>query len=200
MLPAFHHERIAASLDVDASTRPTARSSQLTPGGQLDLYAWTRRLALRIAMRALFGLDPDGARRALDRRGRPVRAGALLLLPRLHPAHAARARSPWARMQQAARELDSLIYAEISRRRATGERGEDILSLLLDAHDEDGATPHRPADPRRGHDAAVRRPRHDHLDGRLHVLRARPPPATRRAAARRAGRPARRRPARPPPS
>ena len=43
-------------------------------------------------------------------------------------------------MQQAARELDTLIYSEISHRRATGERGEDILSLLLDAHDEDGAT------------------------------------------------------------
>ena len=37
-----------------------------------------------------------------------------------------------------ARKLDTMIYAEIARRRATGERGEDILSLLLDAHDEDG--------------------------------------------------------------
>ena len=34
--------------------------------------------------------------------------------------------------------LDALIYGEIDRRRATGERGEDILSLLLDATDEDG--------------------------------------------------------------
>ena len=37
-------------------------------------------------------------------------------------------------------QLDTLIYSEISSRRATGERGEDILSLLLDAHDEDGTT------------------------------------------------------------
>jgi cytochrome P450 len=43
-------------------------------------------------------------------------------------------------MQQAARELDKLIYEEISERRATGRRGEDILSLLLDASDEDGNT------------------------------------------------------------
>jgi cytochrome P450 len=48
--------------------------------------------------------------------------------------------TPWARMQQAARSLDALIYSEISSRRASGERGEDILSLLLDVHDEDGAT------------------------------------------------------------
>ena len=29
------------------------------PGTRLDLYVWTRRLALRVAMRALFGFDPD---------------------------------------------------------------------------------------------------------------------------------------------
>jgi cytochrome P450 len=43
-------------------------------------------------------------------------------------------------MQRAARQLDTLIYSEISERRATGRRGQDILSLLLDAHDEDGTT------------------------------------------------------------
>jgi cytochrome P450 len=48
--------------------------------------------------------------------------------------------SPWWRMQRAARELDALIYAEIAERRASGQRGTDILSLLLDAHDDDGST------------------------------------------------------------
>jgi cytochrome P450 len=36
------------------------------------------------------------------------------------------------------RRLDELIYAEIDRRRKSGERGMDVLSLLLDATDEDG--------------------------------------------------------------
>jgi cytochrome P450 len=36
--------------------------------------------------------------------------------------------------------LDALIYAEIERRRESGDRGGDILSLLLDATDEDGNT------------------------------------------------------------
>src|SRR5262249_41328472 len=48
--------------------------------------------------------------------------------------------TPWARMQKAARELDAMIYSEIAHRRASGERGRDILSLLLDDHDEDGTT------------------------------------------------------------
>src|SRR5205807_793620 len=43
-------------------------------------------------------------------------------------------------MQEAARKHDTMIYAEITRRRATGERGSDIVSLLLDAEDEDGTT------------------------------------------------------------
>src|SRR4051794_41277396 len=59
MLPGFHRERIAASLDtmqseIDAAMAPWR------DGAKVDLYAWTRRLALRVAMRALFGLDPDG--------------------------------------------------------------------------------------------------------------------------------------------
>jgi cytochrome P450 len=48
--------------------------------------------------------------------------------------------TPWARLQATARKLDELIYSEISHRRATGERGQDILSLLLDAQDADGNT------------------------------------------------------------
>src|SRR3954453_169093 len=58
MLPAFHRERIAAATAtiVDEAAPPVAAL-----GGSVDLYAWTRRLALRIAMRALFGFDPDRA-------------------------------------------------------------------------------------------------------------------------------------------
>jgi cytochrome P450 len=41
-------------------------------------------------------------------------------------------------MQAAARKLDELIYSEIAERRSTGRRGRDILSLLLDAEDEEG--------------------------------------------------------------
>ena len=49
-------------------------------------------------------------------------------------------RSPWARMQRAARKLDAMIYGRSPRAARAGERGNDILSLLLDAHDEDGNT------------------------------------------------------------
>jgi retinoid hydroxylase len=139
MLPAFHREHIAASFE--AICEETDRAlEQMTPGASVDLYAWTRRLALRVAMRALFGVDPDGPRaRSIDAAGLFEQALAFYasdyLLRILRGPF-----TPWARLQSAARELDRLIYSEIARRRSTGERGQDILSLLLDAHDEDGNT------------------------------------------------------------
>jgi cytochrome P450 len=139
MLPVFHHDHVAASLD--AITLETERAlDALQPGTDIDLYAWTRRLAMRVAMRALFGVDPDGARaRAIDAAGLFEEALAFYSSDYLLRVLRTR-RSPWGRMQQAARELDTLIYSEIAERRASGERGEDILSLLLDASDEDGNT------------------------------------------------------------
>ena len=37
--------------------------------------------------------------------------------------------SPWRSMNRAREQLDSVIFAEIARRRASGRRGHDILSL-----------------------------------------------------------------------
>jgi len=138
MLPAFHHERILASVDTMLEETTSALDA-FVPGTTVDLYAWTRRLALRIAMRALFGLDPDGAA------SRSIDAAALFeqtlsFYARDYSLRMLRGPfTPWDRQQKATRALDRLIYSEIARRRATGERGEDILSLLIDASDEHGA-------------------------------------------------------------
>src|SRR3954469_14835900 len=48
MLPTFHHEHLAASIDV-ITEETTHALEQLAPGAVIDLYAWTRRLALRVA-------------------------------------------------------------------------------------------------------------------------------------------------------
>ncbi len=139
MLPAFHREHILASAEtvIDETVRAV---ELLTPGSTVDLYAWTRRLAVRVAMRALFGVDPDGRQaRSIDAAG--LFEDALSFYSSEYFLRVLRGPfTPWARLQRAARKLDTLIYSEISRRRATGERGLDILSLLLDGHDEDGNT------------------------------------------------------------
>ena len=46
--------------------------------------------------------------------------------------------SPYGRMLRSREVLDRVIHEEIAHRRRSGERGQDILSLLLDATDEDG--------------------------------------------------------------
>jgi len=137
MLPAFQRERIAAAL----TTMEAEIGRAVEPwraGDRIDVYAWARRLALRVAMRALFGLDPDARRDGLDPALEFERAlsfyGAEYWLQVLRGP-----RTPFARLLDARRRLDGLIFGEIRRRRRTGARGEDLLSLLLDAEDDDGS-------------------------------------------------------------
>ncbi len=134
MLPAFHREQVAATTGV--MSEEVERALEPWRAGQrLDLYAWTRRLALRIAMRALFGFDPGRSpemahqfERALGYWGRAY-AAQMLRGPG----------SPYGLMVRARAWLDEVIFAEIDRRAASGERGTDLLSLLMDATDEDGS-------------------------------------------------------------
>jgi cytochrome P450 len=137
MLPAFHRERIGASVETIFEETDRALAG-LEPGAVVDLYSWTRHLAMRVALRALFGLDPDSGRaREIDAASLFEEALAFYASDYLLRVFRGK-RSPWGRMQAAARKLDVLIYAEITERRASGRRGSDILSLLLDAEDEDG--------------------------------------------------------------
>ncbi len=136
MLPAFHTARIAAALATMEEEIERAVGA-LADGARLELYGWARELALRVAMRALFGLDPDRRPADLDPAHEFERAlgyyGTDYWLQVLRGPG-----TPWARLVDARAKLDALIEGEIARRRRTGERGEDLLSLLLDAQDEDG--------------------------------------------------------------
>jgi cytochrome P450 len=136
MLPAFHHEAIAGALQTMNSEIDRALD-QWHADQRIDIYHWTRRLALRIAMRALFGFDPDAAGTKTDM-ARMFEQG-LGFWSRDYWLQILRGPgTPFAQMQQARRALDRVIFDEIAERRRTGARGHDVLSLLLDASDEDG--------------------------------------------------------------
>src|SRR4051794_36399634 len=140
MLPAFHRERIAASLATMEAETDAAIARTFHDGARFDLYAWTRRLAMRIAMRALFGLDPDG-RLARENDAAAQFETALGFWATAYWQQVLRGpRTPWAPMQAGRRRLDVFVYGEIPRRGRPGERGGDILSLLTDAREEDGTT------------------------------------------------------------
>jgi cytochrome P450 len=135
LLPAFHRERIAAS----ATTMLDEAERAVAPwhdGEEVEAYLWARRLALRVATRALFGLDPDDVG---DVDLAAEFEDALALYGRNYFAQSLRGPgSPWRRLQVARRRLDRVLFTEIARRRRRGEEREDILSLLLAATDEDG--------------------------------------------------------------
>jgi cytochrome P450 len=134
MLPAFHREQIAASIGVMSEEAERALEPWRA-GQRLDLYAWTRRLALRIAMRALFGFDAGR-----DTQMAATFERALGYWGRAYAAQMLRGpRSPYRAMVNARARLDAVIFAEIEQRLASGQRGSDLLSLLLDASDEDGS-------------------------------------------------------------
>ena len=135
MLPAFHRERIAGYRDAMAEEAGAALEGW-RDGDLVDVYRWARRLALRIAMRTLFGFDPDVRTGPTDPAHEFERAlsfyGEDYFLQVLRGP-----RTPYARLVDARRKLDALVYAEIAERRRTGRRGEDVLSLLLETELDD---------------------------------------------------------------
>jgi cytochrome P450 len=136
MVPAFHHETIAAALAAMQAEIDRALEGW-RDGARIDLYHWTRRLAVRIAMRALFGFDPDSTGARIDvarsfEQGLGFWARDYWLQVMRGPG------SAFDQMQRARRALDQVIFDEIARRRRSGERGQDVLSLLIDSEDEDG--------------------------------------------------------------
>lgn len=129
MMPAFHREQVAVA--AEAMTIEADRAIDALPVGEVvDVYEWMRNLAMRIAMRALLGLDPDEAgkgaaaahhfERALGYYG--IDFGLRLLRG---PG------TPWRRLVSSREVLDEIVFAEIARRRAQPDpRRRDILSLL----------------------------------------------------------------------
>ena len=154
VLPAFHHDQVAAA----AGTMVEEAVAAIAPwraGEVIDVYEWARELAMRIAMRALLGLDPDDG--DTGQRGAQEFERALAFYGTDYWQRTLRGPgSPWRRMHAARRVLDRIVYGEIERRRPRGRsaagtafrraphqqspsRSGDILSMLLAATDEDGA-------------------------------------------------------------
>ncbi len=138
LMPAFHRDRVEAAVTVMGAEATTA-ADRLAPGSVVDVNEWTRDLAMRIAMRALFGFDPDSGRGpeiarhfesglAFHGREFPMQ---LLVGPG----------TPLARLRKDRAALEQLVGAEISRRRARdddGSGGSDMLSSLIGSTDDEG--------------------------------------------------------------
>jgi cytochrome P450 len=137
MMPAFHREQVAAA--VEAMTLEADRAIAGMPGGGVvDVYEWMRNLAMRIAMRALLGLDPDEAGKGAAAAHHFERALGYYGID-FHMRLLRGPGSPWRKMVASRKILDEIVFGEISRRRAKPDSARrDILSLLVAARGEGG--------------------------------------------------------------
>jgi cytochrome P450 len=135
--PAFHQERIAtyAEIMVGYTLRMLASWKD---GQMLDIHEAMMRLTLSIVAKTLF--DADVSREAEDvdaalsvLMGKFLRqAGMALLLPKWVPLPTSHL------LKHAVGRLDNVIYRIIEQRRASGQMSRDLLSMFLQAHDDEG--------------------------------------------------------------
>ena len=175
MLPGFHRTQIAEAAEVMVE-EITGALDHWRPGMTFDLYTWARTLAMRIAMKALMGLDPDG-----DGVGARAAEEFEKALPSTAPTTTcAWCAGPARRGRRCCARGPSSTGSSTARSSAAARAGvgqDDILDMLLAATDDEGTPADRPRGARPGHHPAVRGPRHDHVHDQLPVLRAGAPPA-----------------------
>jgi cytochrome P450 family 110 len=142
LLPQFHGQRMP--LYAETMREMTDRQMRRWPvGAAFPIHHEMQAITLEVILRTVFGFS-DGPK--LDRlrncllRGLEVvdsPTAALLAFPPfrvdLGPWW------PWSRLLRDKRELRTILFEEIAERRAQGTAGRtDVLSMLLEARDEDG--------------------------------------------------------------
>jgi cytochrome P450 family 135 len=138
LLPPFHGERMKEyeEVIVEATKRDVATWPKGTP---MSLQERTRAITLEVILRAVFGVEAermDPLREAIGGLFVPLKLPMLLLIALRAPSM----ERPKGAFGRALDHLDEVTYAEIARRRAQEDLGErtDILSLLMQARDEEG--------------------------------------------------------------
>ena len=136
--PAFHRERIAGYANTMTSYTQAWLDSW-REGETRDIHQDMMRLTLKIVAKLLFGLEVDEESEKIAHSLNTLigqGAGGRMILPpflRYLPV------PTMARVRRAARRLDAIAYRIIRERRADGPMNDDLLSMLIEARDEDGS-------------------------------------------------------------
>jgi cytochrome P450 len=138
LLPPFHGERMQSYGEAMLAATDAAIDG-FAPGSVFALHPHMQDVTLRVILRTVFGFEEgprfDEMRRRMKR---ILELGSWppLLIPFVRVDLGPR--SPWGKFRRAVDEGDAYLFEEIAERRRTGARGTDVLSLLLDARDDDG--------------------------------------------------------------
>jgi cytochrome P450 len=137
MLPAFHKKRIESYRDDMVAVTQRVLDGWRT-GMRLDIARAMQKLTLRIASKALFGLDT--AQQA-DRLGGMIKRWLNLLDsigPALFPIDLPG--MPYRRLLRLSERMEANMRAMIAQKRAEAGARRDVLAMLLEARDEDGGS------------------------------------------------------------
>jgi cytochrome P450 len=138
LLPAFHGEKMQrlSGLMSELAEREVASWPLEQP---VALHSRLQRLTLEVILRAVFGLERGAQLDELSDLLAEILSFGENPLSLMPPAQRLLAgRGPVGRMERTRARADELIYALIDERRAAAEPGDDVLSMLLGARDEDG--------------------------------------------------------------
>jgi cytochrome P450 len=138
LVPPFHGERMRGY--TAAMRRITTEATARWPLGRtFALHARTQEITLEVILGVVFGIDAGRERDRLVAALRPVLGlgdhPTLLLL--LGSGGRMRFGERW--LAKIVGRVDDVLLDAIARRRAAGRGGDDVLSLLLTARDEEGA-------------------------------------------------------------
>lgn len=139
MLPPFHGERMHAY--GRQMVECTHASVDAWPRGEVfPIHQPMQRVTLDVILRTVFGIDEEGPRErlgALLEELLDLAAWPGLLIPAMQRDLGPW--SPWGRFARRAERASDVLIDEIERRRREGTAGRvDILSMLVDARDENG--------------------------------------------------------------
>ena len=136
--PAFHRHKVESYAAI--MTEYTEQmAQQWSAGGTFDVHEQMMQLTLRIVVRTLFGMETSHTKdisRSLTTVMRNS-SGARLILPgfaRWLPLPGMK------ELRRAVSDLDRTIYQIIRQRRAANAESDDLLSMLMESRDEDGAS------------------------------------------------------------
>jgi len=141
LLPPFHGERMH-SYGADMIEIVEQAIERLPRGRPFALHGVMQDITLEIIVRTVFGFTEGPRFDKMVARTKHIldlAAWPPLLLPFMQ--FEAGGYAPYGKFKKASAAGDELIFDEIRSRRQTGARGNDILSLLLDAKDENGEVP-----------------------------------------------------------
>ena len=135
--PAFHRERIASYAQIMTSYAEETFATWKT-GEVRDIHQEMMRLTLRIVVRCLFGVEPEALSSISSAVNVLMRntTGARMLFP---PVARYLPTPTMTRVRRAVRHMDEGVYRIIASRRARASEAGDLLSMLMNARDEDGS-------------------------------------------------------------